>query len=188
MDTLVSDKLYITADQLYGDSFILGRMILDSGFRPNFIAALWRGGTPVGIVVQEFLKYHGVQTDHIAIRTTSYTGVNQAGKDVQVDSIEYIVQRANAGDSLLLVDDVFDRGLSVKAVIDRLKSQMRKNLPQDIRVATVYFKPKRNQTDLEPHFYVHETDQWLVFPHELDGLSPDEIARYHGLDPALFMK
>ena len=26
-----------------------------------------------------------------------------------------------------------------------------------------------------PDYYIHETDQWLVFPHELQGLSMDEI-------------
>ena len=26
-----------------------------------------------------------------------------------------------------------------------------------------------------PDYYLHETDKWLVFPHELDGLTLDEI-------------
>ena len=45
----------------------------------------------------------------------------------------------------------------------------------EIRVATPYFKPKNNKTDRVPDYYIHETDQWLVFPHELQGLSMDEI-------------
>ena len=40
----------------------------------------------------------------------------------------------------------------------------------------MYFKPVRNKTELKPEYFLHETDDWLVFPHELCGLTPDEIA------------
>ena len=60
------DKVYINAQDLLEDSFQLATNIYDSGFRPHFIVGIWRGGTPVGIAVQEFLEYKGVETDHIA--------------------------------------------------------------------------------------------------------------------------
>ena len=44
-----------------------------------------------------------------------------------------------------------------------------------IKVATPFFKPQNNKTDKIPDYYLHETDKWLVFPHELQGLSMDEI-------------
>jgi len=31
--------------------------------------------------------------------------------------------------------------------------------------------------DRKPDFFIHETDKWLVFPHELEGLSLDEIKK-----------
>ena len=48
-------------------------------------------------------------------------------------------------------------------------------MPKDIRVATPWYKPHNNTTDRVPDYFLHETDDWLVFPHELDGLSEDEI-------------
>jgi hypothetical protein len=45
-------------------------------------------------------------------------------------------------------------------------------------VATVYYKPSKRQVDFAPDYFVHETDKWLVFPHELQGLSEDEIAAH----------
>ena len=42
--------------------------------------------------------------------------------------------------------------------------------------ATPYFKPTKNKTDRKPDYYIHETDNWLVFPHELHGLSIQEIS------------
>lgn len=167
-------KKYISAQQLLDDSFQLGIQIFESGYRPDFIVGIWRGGTPVGIAVQELLYFLGLPTDHIAIRTSSYTGIDQREKKVRVHGLHYIVKNVNAEDCLLIVDDVYDTGLSVRQVIADLKTECRRNTP-DIRIATAYFKPKRNRTDRIPDYYIHETDDWLVFPHELDGLELDEV-------------
>jgi hypoxanthine phosphoribosyltransferase len=169
------EKQFITAQELLEDSFRLGGKILESGFRPNFIVGIWRGGTPVGIAVQEVLDYFGIRTDHIAIRTSAYEEIGKRKKEIKVHGLNYIIQNVNAEESLLIVDDVFDTGLSIKAVIGSLKARSRKNTPRDIRVATVYYKPKNNLTRTQPDFFIHKTDKWLVFPHEISGLNEEEI-------------
>jgi len=173
----MAEKQFITAQELLEDSFRLGLKVLESGFKPDFIVGVWRGGTPVGIAVQEILEYNGIASDHIAIRTSSYEGIEQRGKRIRVHGLNYIVKNAEAAHCLLIVDDVYDTGLSIKAIIDSLNRLSRRNAPQDIRVATVFFKPGNNRTERRPEYSVHETDKWLVFPHELNGLSPEEIAR-----------
>ena len=169
------DKRYIGAQELLEDSFRLGLKILASAFRPNFIVGVWRGGTPVGIAVQEILSYFGVQTDHIAIRTSLYTAPGQRGDKVRVHGLGYLIKSMNAEDSLLIVDDVYDSGLSIQAVLHSLRLKGRRNTPHDIRIATPWFKPSNNRTDRVPEYYLHETDEWLVFPHELEGLTREEI-------------
>jgi len=173
----MAEKQYISAQDLLDDSFRLALKVMESGFLPDFIVGIWRGGTPVGIAVQELFEHYGIGSDHIAIRTSSYEGIEQRGKTIRVHGLNYIVKKADADDRLLIVDDVYDTGLSILAVIDALKRLARRNAPHDIRVATVYFKPANNRTDRQPDYYVHETDKWLVFPHELTGLSDEEIAR-----------
>ena len=74
----------------------------------------------------------------------------------------------------MIVDDVFDTGLSINQIIDDIKKACKKNTPE-IKIATPYFKPSKNKTDRRPDYFIHETDKWLVFPHELHGLSIDEI-------------
>ena len=64
--------------------------------------------------------------------------------------------------------------MSVRKVIEDIESSCIKNVPT-IKVATPFFKPQNNKTDKIPDYYLHETDKWLVFPHELQGLSMDEI-------------
>ena len=44
-----------------------------------------------------------------------------------------------------------------------------------------------NVTDLKPDFFVHETEQWLIFPHEVDGLTIDEI-RQHKPEAAIILR
>ena len=57
------EKIYISAQGLLSDSFRLGLEIYNTGFRPDFIVGIWRGGTPVGIAVKEILDFCGVNTD-----------------------------------------------------------------------------------------------------------------------------
>ena len=169
------DKVYLSAQGLLEDSFRLGLEIFKSEFRPDFIVGVWRGGTPVGIAVQEILDNLGVKTDHISIRTSSYTGIGERGREVRVHGLDYIIRNVDAHHSLLIVDDVFDTGLSIKAVIDTLRTKARLNTPNDIRIATPWFKPANNKTDLVPDYYLHKSDDWLVFPHELNGLDREEV-------------
>lgn len=169
------DKIYISADELLSSSLKLGEMIIKDGFKPDFIVGVWRGGTPVGIAVQELLDFCHIKTDHFAIRTSSYTGIAQQEAHVKVYGLHYLIDNMNYDDSLLILDDVFDSGRSIKAIIHELDVHMRKNMPTDVRVGTVYYKPSKNMTDRIPNYYVHKTEDWLIFPHELDGLTDDEI-------------
>lgn len=169
------DKIFITATSLLQDSFRLAAKIYRSGFVPDFIVGIWRGGTPVGIAIQEYFEFVGVETDHIAVRTSAYVGIGQRAKTIRVHGLNYIIEEANAGNSLLVVDDVFDSGHSIEALLKELSSKMRLNMPGQVRIATPWYKPGNNQTQFVPDYYIHETDKWIVFPHELVGLTLDEI-------------
>lgn len=171
------EKRFITAQELLEDSFRVAAKVFEDGFRPQFIVGIWRGGAPIGIAVQEYFDFKKVDTDHIAVRTSSYYGINQQNKEIKVHGLHYIIENANAGDGLLIVDDVFDSGRSINALIIQLKEHMRKNMPQDVRVACPWYKPKNSKVDFEPDYYVHTSDEWLVFPHELSDLTPDELIK-----------
>lgn len=171
-------KTYLSADDLLTDSFRLAEQIYASGDHPTHIVGIWRGGAPVGIAVQEWLEYRGVQTDHIAIRTASYTGIDEQSREVRVYALGYLIDTLNPDDHLLVIDDVFDSGRSIAAFLHELAVRCRHNMPKTVKIATVYYKPARNQTSLTPDYFVHETDEWLVFPHELCGLNSAEIAAH----------
>lgn len=168
-------KTFITAQSLLEDSFRLASQVFEDGFRPQFIIGIWRGGAPIGIAVQEFFEFKNTPTDHIAVRTSSYYGIDKQSKEIRVHGLHYLIENANADDAILIVDDVFDSGRSVDALIKQIKAQMRLNMPHDVRIACPWYKPKNNKTDITPDYYIRESDEWLVFPHELAGLTEEEI-------------
>ncbi len=174
----MTNKQYINAQELLEDSFRLGAEIIKDGFRPTIMIAIWRGGTPMGIAIQELLAWYGIDTDHIAIRTSSYRGIDGRSHEIRIHGMNYLIKNCQKKDSLLIVDDVFDTGLTIQAVKQHLAELARLNTPHDIRVAVPYYKPTRNQTDSAPDYYLHETEQWLKYPHSLEGLSVEEITEH----------
>lgn len=175
-------KTHIAADDLLLDSFRLAAQIEASGFRPDFLVGLWRGGSAVGIAVQEGLEHFGIPTDHIAIRTSyrgraSYEEMVDKADSIRVHGLQYLLENLCAEHSLLIVDDVFSTGSSVTAVIDQLSYRLRRNLPTDIRTASVWYRPSE-RSRRAPDFFVHETADWLVLPYELNGMSLDELRQH----------
>jgi len=171
----LNEKYFITPEQLRVESYELGRRVITSGFKPDFMVAIWRGGTSVGSYVHELLKCCDIKPDHIAVRTSTYKGIDEMHDVTTVDGLEYVIEKANYFHSLLIVDDVHDKGITIKSLVEELSKRSRANTPNNIKVATVYYKPNRNKTNRVPDFYVHETDKWIVFPHELEGLTAEEI-------------
>ncbi len=166
-------KTYISAQQLLEDSLRLALSILDNGYKPDLLAGVWRGGAPIAIAIQETLALAGIACDHVAIRASSYSGIGKR-TTVKVDGLDYIRQNLAPNASLLIIDDVFDTGLSIKQILAELDT-LYQGTPPEIRVATPYYKPGNNLTGMAPDYFLHECDQWLVFPHELLGLGSDEI-------------
>ena len=172
----MSEKQYLDAQQLLEDSFRLGARIIKDGFRPTIMIAIWRGGVPMGIAIQELLTWYGIETDHIAIRTSSYSGIDGRAQEIRIHGMNYLIENCTREDSLLIVDDVFDTGLTIDAVIAHLHDKARLNTPHDIRVAVPFYKPERNRSSRVPDYYLHETARWLKYPHSLEGLGVDEVA------------
>lgn len=173
-------KQYLEEQALIEDAFRLACKIYESGFRPSVIVGIWRGGSAVGIYVQECLQALGVNTDHISLRT-SYQGLPayhsnpDRSASIRVHGTQYLIERLNADDRLLIVDDVFASGYSIDTVLARLQRQLKRNMPADTRIATLYLRDNAQRVDLRPDYYLHRTDRWLVFPYELRGLSLEEI-------------
>ncbi len=172
------DKLFISANSLLRDSMELARLVVSSGFQadvPGCHVARRRAHRHrrAGSARVPLHTRRSHRDSHLLLH-----GHRPADKTVRVHAIDYLVSRLSADDELLLVDDVFDSGRSLEAVIRELKQRCRRNWPEKWRIATVYYKSTRNRSALVPDYYVLDTDKWLVFPHELIGLTREEILEH----------
>lgn len=165
-------KNYIDPKEYLRDAWRLARRVLDSGWRPDTLLALWRGGAPVGAAVHEFFDYLGVKMRHMPVKCASYTAIGENSGGVRFECADEVFARIRPGERVLVVDDVFDTGKTAAAVKARLDG-----LGAEMRLACVYWKPGKNLTALKPDYYTRALDDgWIVFPHEMDGLTREELA------------
>lgn len=166
--------LHLDPDAFLIDTFRLGKKIYQSGFRPRHAISIWRGGTPVGLGVDAFFRSRGLNFSHTTIATDSYTGIGEQGQ-VTVKNLEHLAQVICPEDGLLIIDDVYESGNTIKRIVELLGKMARANRPKDIRVATVHHKPGKTVYDELPLFTLQEIDEkvWIDYPHELADLVDD---------------
>jgi hypoxanthine phosphoribosyltransferase len=167
----MADKEYIGPTMLVHDAFTLAARIVASGFRPDVLLVIWRGGTPIGIAVHEFLLYKGIQTYHAVLKAESYIAIEES-VEPRIEHLDALLEDIAPNSRVLLVDDIFDTGRTMQRVSGILKQRT-----PHIKIATLYWKETQNQTALVPDFYLRKTDRWIVFPHELMDLTPEELWR-----------
>lgn len=172
-----TEKLYVDARTLLLNSLRLARQVWEDGYRPDYLVGIWRGGTPPGIAIHEFFRLRGEDPYHTTIKTQSYRGMQRGDSGVEIKGLQHVIDVVRAQDRMLLVDDVFDTGHTMVAIREQIRRRARRNTPE-IRIATVYYKPEKNETDLVPDYSAVEDNRWIVFPHELEGLDPGEIREY----------
>ncbi len=163
------EKTYLSAETYQEDCFRLARQVYDSGWRPDAVVALWRGGSVPGMVIHETFDFYGIPISHYCVMCSSYTGIGESGC-VQFRCAEEIFAQLTPEMKILVVDDIFDTGRTAACLLNRLSGP-------NTRFAVVYWKPFAAKVSCAPDYFVAKTDNWIVFPHELKGLSHDEVAR-----------
>jgi len=164
---------YLSADQLLADAQQLAVKIVASGFQPDLLVALWRGGAPVGMAIHEVLALAGTACEHLPLRAESYTGIDRQ-LAVRFHGLEVLWPLLQNSARVLLVDDVFDTGRTMEALCSHIHAHSL-GRPLLLKIATPWYKSGKNLTALVPDFHLHTTDDWLVFPHELQHLTDAQI-------------
>ena len=172
------DKRFLDARKYLEDCWRLAhRICCADSWRPEVVLGLWRGGAPAALAVHEYLVAAGFPCRSAVIKCSSYTAIGEHQSTVRFEGVEGILATVKSRARVLIVDDVFDSGWTCQAAIRLLRSH-----GAEPRTATVYWKPGANQTAIRPDYFSAKTDEWLVFPHELAGLSAEELSRK---DPSL---
>jgi len=174
-------------NQIYGLLLELADKVRASGFRPDVIVGVARGGWAPARVLLDLLDVQNLAS----VRVEFYVGV---GVRSQKAVITQPVSIALAGLKVLVVDDIADTGESLKL----LHSTFRGEGALEVRTATIYRKP---WSKFRVDYWARETSSWVIFPWEVcesikaigsrmlsEGRSLDEVERAFtdiGLDSSL---
>ena len=141
----------------------LARKVAGSGYKPDLIVGISRGGYTPARVLSDLLDVGEVAS--LAIRFYSDVAEREAKPRVTQP-----VSAPVRGRRVLLADDVADTGESLKAAIRHL----RRRGAAEVRIATMHKKPWSSVT---PDYYVEETDAWIVYPWEYMEFCKSAIRR-----------
>lgn len=173
-------KRWVSGDELFAGAFRLACRVYRSGYRPDVILSLWRGGAPIGLAVDEFFRYHGLEVRHTVLEVKSYHGMERRTAPV-VEDMSRLLRQIPRGGRVLIVDDIVDSGSTVAAIRQRLARRTR-----HVRVAALFFKPEAVGDEAStPDYFIYRTRCWVVFPHELADLTDRELPRKGPLPASL---
>ncbi|UCE14496.1 MAG: phosphoribosyltransferase [Candidatus Heimdallarchaeota archaeon] len=133
----------------------LYKLVKDS-FSPDIIAGISRGGLVPARIVSDLYLVEFEKPTLAIMQIGFYSGVGKTEKEpiIYQDLPGHI-----HGKKILLIDDVADSGISLEFAMKYLS--MKK--PLEVKIGTLYLKPWSIVT---PHYYIEETDKWIIFPHE----------------------
>ena len=141
-----------TWDEIYELLLNLADRIRETGFEPDMIVGVSRGGWPPARVMSDLLENPQVAN----VTAEFYLGVAETkGEPVITQPVSAPVK----GKKVLVVDDVADTGQSLRLVQSHLKEKG----ATEVRIATIYYKP---WSVLVPDYYQRETSSWIIFPWE----------------------
>lgn len=129
----------------------LAQQVLDSGFRPDLILSITRGGMlPAGAMSYAM----GIKNLHI-INVEFYTGVNaRLPLPVLLPPVPAAVDLS--GQQVLIVDDIADTGETLRMVRDFCAEHV-----AETRTAVLYEKP---QSVVKCDYVWRRTAEWVAFP------------------------
>jgi hypoxanthine phosphoribosyltransferase len=145
---------YVTPgwDQIYGMLVETAIKIRQSGFRPDLIVGVSRGGWTPGRVLSDLLA-----NSHTAnIKIEFYVGIDKtASKPIVTQPISENISKKR----ILIVDDVADTGESLIVALDHVRELG----AGEVKTATIYHKP---HSKFKPDFFAETTSKWIIFPWE----------------------
>jgi len=139
-------------DYIYQLLIELAGNIKKSGFKPDMIVGVARGGWPPARILSDFLNNPNIAN----IKVEFYVDVY---KTIEAPVITQPISVPVKGKRILVVDDVADSGKSLKMVREVLLEKG----AIDVKIAAIYHKP---WSITKPDFYMRDTEAWVIFPWE----------------------
>jgi len=151
MDVKIQCEL-VSWQQFYNLTRRVVFLIHDSGFKPDIIIAIGRGGYMPARIIADFLQIMNLTS----FKIEHYVGAQKNPKAV----IRYPLSKDIECRTVLLVDDVCDSGDTFTVARQHLMDIM---YPEEIRTAVMHYK---KVSSYEPDYYARKMVKWrwIIYP------------------------
>jgi len=153
-------------DHIYEFCIQVADQIRRSGYKPDLLVAISRGGWIPGRVLSDLLENPNIAT----IKVEHYIDIYKTRSKPEITQPLPIEVK---GKKILLVDDIADSGKSLKLVKEHLAEQG----ATDVKICALYYKP---WSIVMPDFSARTTDAWICFPHEIYETIKKIISKLKG--------
>ncbi|KHO48087.1 MAG: hypothetical protein QT00_C0001G0099 [archaeon GW2011_AR5] len=121
-------KIFIEKDRLESDCSLLARQMVDSGYRPDVIVGVWRGGAHAAAYVTGALKRLGAPHEHFPATGKSYSGMANRSHMIRVYNMEELSRyvRAHGMGHVCFIDDVIDSSVTGHALVSVAENGLRR--------------------------------------------------------------
>jgi len=145
------EKIQITYEDLQKKCVMLAEKITHSGFQPDMIVSITRGGLLSAYFLADRLGVKSIETINISSYEDSKSGNIQDLTKFKKDF---------TGFKTLIVDDLVDSGKTMHFILSNYAFN-----PMDTKIATIFVKP---HASIKPDFFVEEIldEQRVIFPYE----------------------
>lgn len=168
------EYLILSWRDVYNLTLQLSERIVVSGFKPDVIVGIARGGWIPARILSDVLYMETLQN----IRIEYYSDVGAKGKEPRITQP---LTGSMEGKSVLLIDEVADTGDTLNHAIEHVKNLGVK----EVRSAVLHYKPT---SIIIPDYYMVETTSWTVYPWENRSSIISLVKIFREEDKSLTMK
>jgi hypoxanthine phosphoribosyltransferase len=168
------DYLILSWRDVYNLTLQLSERIVTSGFTPDVIVGIARGGWIPARILSDVLYANTLQN----IRIEYYTDVGAKGKEPRITQP---LTGSMKKKKMLLVDEVADTGDTLKHAIEHVEELG----VEEVRSAVLHYKPT---SIIKPDYFMVETISWTVYPWENRASIIDLVRIFKAEDDSLTMK
>ncbi len=172
----MADKLIIDWKEYNLTVEKLAIQIFQSGYKPDILIGIMRGGAPIIDVLSRVFK---LKCAYLAVESYSGEGIeDKQGELVFSRDISSTIQEMKG--NILLCDDLSDTGVTLNKSIDWLKKYPPlKGKIKDIKTAVLW---KKKDSTFEPNYCAQKltTNPWIVQPFErYEEIKIEDLIKKH---------
>jgi len=153
----MTDKRYLTFDDIKMMTGNLCRQVSDSNFHPDIIVGITRGGLLPAVMMSHFFK----------VPMTALQWNSRDHTELGNESCSWLPEDALDGKNILIVDDIIDTGLTITEIKEDWQKSVIGEIQWGVNVKVAALQKRFSCTTSIDYFVEKIADEsWQVYPWE----------------------